>query len=469
MFSNTHDTPDKRPGDRVMTVSELTRVIKQLLERSIGGVRVKGEISNFRVSSVGHAYFALKDSGALINAVIFRSALKRLAFKPRDGLQVEVRGDISVYEQRGQYQIIAESMKETGLGDLFLRFQELKERLAREGLFDPEHKKPLPFLPRRIGVVTSPTGAAIRDILNILGRRFANLEVTIYPVRVQGEGAAQEIAVAIRRFNETDLVDVVIVGRGGGSLEDLWPFNEEIVARAIYESRLPIISAVGHETDFTIADFVADLRAPTPSAAAELVITNQSELVGQIHELQTRLRRALRVQMQSLQFRYEQLARHWAFRVPLDLLRQMQQRADDLSDDLSRALRAKLDDARQRLEAASLISALGRAKDRVAHAEERRVHFDACLSAALNQKVREKNLRIGNLGGKLAALSPYGVLNRGYSIVKRRRDQRIVSKVTQIRPNETLTVQVSDGSFGAAVLDESPGQTDLFDRGFGRE
>ncbi|HUT84984.1 MAG TPA: exodeoxyribonuclease VII large subunit, partial [Thermodesulfobacteriota bacterium] len=278
----------------ILSISELTQLIKFQLEQSFDYLWVEGEISNFRIPSSGHFYFTLKDEKSQIRAVMFRSQNRTLEFSPEDGLSVICRGRLNVYETRGEYQLILDYLEPKGLGALQLAFEQLKQRLAQEGLFDPDHKKPLPQLPRKIGIVTSPTGAAIRDILNIIERRFANVGILIYPVKVQGEGAAQEIATALQELNQMPEIDVVILARGGGSIEDLWPFNEEVVARAIYHSEIPVISAVGHEVDFTIADFVADLRAPTPSAAAELVVRNKDDLIYNLNTVYVRLKNSIR-------------------------------------------------------------------------------------------------------------------------------------------------------------------------------
>ncbi len=278
---------------KILTVSRLTALIKGVLEENFEHVWVEGEISNLAMPVSGHLYFTLKDAAAQLRCVMFRASSRALRFKPKDGMGVVVRGRVSLFEPRGEYQLIVEYLEPQGIGALQLAFSQLKERLAKEGLFAEAHKKPIPRLPQRIGVVTSATGAAIHDILNVLNRRFANVEVLIYPVKVQGEGAAREIAQAVKDFNRYGNIDVMIVGRGGGSIEDLWAFNEEVVARAIYHSRIPVISAVGHEVDFTIADFVADLRAPTPSAAAELVVKSKAELDAELDALSHRLRQAI--------------------------------------------------------------------------------------------------------------------------------------------------------------------------------
>ncbi len=397
-------TKEERP--RLLSVTRLTQMIKATLEETIGSVLVEGEISNFRVASSGHAYFVLKDKGAAINCVMFRGVLAAVAFEPKDGQQAEVRGRVSVYEARGQYQIIVEGMREAGLGALYQAFLQLKEKLQKEGLFDPKHKKPLPFLPQKIGVVTSPTGAAIRDILNIISRRFANVQVMIFPVRVQGKEAPGEIVHAIRLLNELRLVDVIIVGRGGGSIEDLWAFNEEIMARAIFASQIPIISAVGHEIDFTIADFVADLRAPTPSAAAELVVQNQEELVQRTQGLSLRLSNALQNMLEMYRMKIEGLARSYALARPLERVWQFQQRVDELGQRLAIHFRCVLEQAQQRL------------------------HL---------------------LQSKIEVLNPQAVLGRGYSIVYRKPTREIVKDSAQVHEHDPLHIVVARGSFEATV------------------
>ncbi|MDD4201859.1 MAG: exodeoxyribonuclease VII large subunit [Candidatus Omnitrophica bacterium] len=286
----------------IYTVSELTKDIRKIIENNFPYLWLEGEISNFKRHSSGHLYLNLKDKDAIIQAVMFKGSADKLQFKPEDGLKITCSGKISVYDQRGQYQIYISSMEPQGLGSLQLAFEQLKEKLKKEGLFDSSRKRPIPFLPAKIGVITSPTGAAIRDILNVLRRRFSNAEIILNPVKVQGNEAKNEIVQAIELFNKRDKIDVMIVARGGGSLEDLWAFNEEIVARAIANSRIPVISAVGHEIDWTIADFVADFRAPTPSAAAELVLPEKEELLNRISVAKQRLKNAL----QSTVIQYEQ-------------------------------------------------------------------------------------------------------------------------------------------------------------------
>lgn len=313
-----------------LTVSELTRRIKSLLEENFPQVWVQGEISNFRNPSSGHMYFSLNDEFAQIPCVMWRSRNEWLPFFPEDGMKVVVNARMSLYEKRGAYQLDVWQMIPSGAGELQMAFEQLKARLRAEGLFDPQYKQPLPKFPRRIGIVTSPTGAAIQDLVSVLWRRFPLVEIVLNPVRVQGEGAAAEIAQAIREFNEYGEVDVLIVGRGGGSLEDLWAFNEERVARAVFNSRIPIVSAVGHEIDFSICDFVADLRAPTPSAAAELVVPSQDDIRLSLTEIKRKLFQSLQETIRYNRDKIEAIQRSYAFRQPMDWVRQQAQRLDEL-------------------------------------------------------------------------------------------------------------------------------------------
>jgi exodeoxyribonuclease VII large subunit len=406
---------------QVLTVTELTRRIKGLLEGSFPTVWVEGEISNFTVSAAGHAYFTLKDANAALSAVMFRNVTGKLTFAPADGLQVLACGPVSVYEKRGQYQIIISQLMPKGLGALQLAFEQLKQKLAKEGLFDAERKKPIPVLPQRIGLVTSPTGAAIRDFLNIIGRRYPNVHIIIHPVRVQGVGAAAEIAAAVDDFNTRQLVDVIIVMRGGGSLEDLWAFNEEPVARALARSTIPTISAVGHEVDFTISDFVADLRAPTPSAAAELVVRAKDEFLALIAQNQKRLDQELRLRLSEARRRLAAcVVRH-----PADMVRQYQQRVDDLAHRLRQASLVNLQEQRNRLAGLRLLTPqmlLQRTKHRLAQAQTR-----------------------------LELLSPKGTLSRGYSITRHKDTGKVVRRVADVLPGTKLSTIVLDGEFGSVV------------------
>src|SRR6202790_3463012 len=342
------------PDRKTFTVSELTGKICDLLAKNFTDISVQGEVSNCREAQSGHIYFTLKDDRAQVRCVYFKQQQRGVKFRPEDGLQVTVRGSISVYEQRGEYQIYVEKIELMGQGALQLAFEQRKKRLKAEGLFDPARKKPLPLLPSRIGIITSPKGAAVRDVVRILTRRFPDVHLTVYPVRVQGEGSAEEIVKALKFFNAKKIVDVLILARGGGSIEDLWSFNEEIVARAIFASEIPVISGVGHETDFTIADFVADVRASTPSAAAELVVQTRREFDKHIADLQETLASLVRYRLLELSRRIHELSGRRGFRRPLDLLRQQRQRADELTSRLAHGLRANLQHSRKRFTTAHL-------------------------------------------------------------------------------------------------------------------
>ena len=440
---------------QVLSVTELTRRLKDLLEEQFPSVWIEGEISNLRSPSSGHVYFTLKDANAQLAVVLFRGAAGKVGFKLNDGLQVIAFGDISVYEKNGQYQLVARQLLPKGLGALQLAFEELKQRLAREGLFDPARKKPIPALPQRIGLVTSPTGAAIRDFLNIIGRRFPNVHIVIHPVRVQGGGAAQEIAAAIDEFNALHAsgklpLDVLIVTRGGGSLEDLWAFNEEIVARALARSRIPTISAVGHEIDFTIADFVADLRAPTPSAAAELVVKAKEEFLKQLIQSESRLQKDLRLRLAEARQRFSDLASSYVFRRPTEIIRQYQQQVDDLGHRLPQATGVVLDELQARMETVAekfrLLSPLARLlgwRQQLASDQRR-------FGSAWSQVWQSVQHRFTQVGAKLELLSPNSTLQRGYSIT-RTADGRVVRTVNTVSTGDQIRTLVSDGEFRSAV------------------
>jgi exodeoxyribonuclease VII large subunit len=390
----------------VYTVSELTKFIRVIVEDSFPQIWVEGEISNFVHHSSGHIYFSLRDAGATLKCAFFKHANLKLKFKPKDGMKVIALGSVSVYEPRGDYQLIVEDIEPKGIGALQLQFQQLKEKLQKEGLFDERYKVPIPFLPTRIGVVTSPTGAAIQDILNIARRRFANIEIIINPVKVQGAGAKDEIAAAIKQFNELNNIDVMIVGRGGGSLEDLWAFNEEVVARAIFASKIPVISAVGHEVDFTIADFVADSRAPTPSAAAELVIPRKEDLVNLIGTARERLNNAILDALGLFKEKLDNLKESYILRQPLNYVIQMQQRIDDLIKD---------------------------------------------MSTGIGHAIDMSGERFNRLIGKLDALSPVSILGRGYSITKKLPEGFIVKEAESLKPGDSVETSLGQGKFKSRV------------------
>lgn len=448
--------PPTGPARQIFTVSELTAAIRTLLETSYGEVWVEGEISNCRLWNTGHLYFTLKDSLAQIKAVMFRSALRYLRFKPEDGLHVVARGRISVYEPKGEYQLVCEHLEPHGLGALQLAFDQLKRRLQAEGLFDPARKRPLPLLPRKIGIVTSLDGAAIRDMLKILTRRHPNAHLVVQPTRVQGEGAAEEIARGLGQIGRVPGVDVIIVGRGGGSIEDLWAFNEEVVARAIAASPVPVISAVGHETDVTIADFVADLRAPTPSAAAELVVARQEEFRAHIDRLAHRLRTAVEASLQRRALRLHQLERRpglagWPARVAL-----RGRRVAELVYDLGRAIRARLDrHARRaaaltsRLDALDLGRRLATVRTRLAVAAQR-------ADTAIRRICQQHEAHARSLAGRLDALSPLAVLARGYAVCWTADRTAIVRDAAAVAIGQPVRITLYRGELDCQVTDRRP-------------
>jgi len=401
---------------RVYTVSDLTARIRDLLARNFTDVSVQGEISNCRPATSGHIYFTLKDERAQVRCVFFKQQQRGMRFRPEDGLKVTVRGSVSVYEARGEYQIYVESLEPLGRGALQVAFEQLKKKLDTEGLFDPARKKALPLLPSRIGLITSPAGAAVRDVVRILKRRFPNVHLSLFPVRVQGEGAAEEIVQALAHFNRKRSADVILMVRGGGSIEDLWAFNEEKVARAIASSVIPVISGVGHETDFTIADFVADVRASTPSAAAELVVQTRREFDKHVADLRESLESLVRYRLLELSRRVHELAGRRGFRRPLDLLRQRRQRADELTSRLALGLRARLELSRKRLTAAHLRIARFDFRAKVAALRLRLEKQSQDLGARTERLLRLKRERWQGLTLQVQERSPLKVLERGYAI-----------------------------------------------------
>ena len=406
-----------QPDRRALTVSELTARIRDLLAKNFNDITVEGEISNCREAQSGHFYLTLKDEKSQIRCVWFKQQMRGVKFRPEDGLKVTVRGSISVYEQRGEYQIYVESMEPAGRGALQLAFEQLKKRLESEGLFDAKHKKPLPILPSRIGLITSPKGAAVRDVIRILKRRFHNVHVTVFPVRVQGDGSAEEIVRALRFFNQRQLADVLILARGGGSMEDLWSFNEEIVARAIFDSAIPVISGVGHETDFTIADFVADVRASTPSAAAEIVVQTRREFDKHIADLQQTLVEQIRYRILVLSRRVHELGARRGFHRPLDLLRQQRQRADEMTSRLALGLRAGLEQSRKRYTAAHLRIFRFDFRAKISRLHRQLESKTVELAKRIERLARAKRDHLEKLRLQLEERSPLKVLERGYSIV----------------------------------------------------
>ena len=441
---------------QVLSVTELTHRVKDLLEERFPGVWVEGEISNVRAPSSGHIYFTLKDAGAQLAVVLFRGVAAKVGFKLKDGLQVITFGDIGVYEKSGQYQLVVRQLLPKGLGALQLAFEELKQRLAKEGLFDSSRKRPIPVLPQRIGLVTSPAGAAIRDFLNIINRRFPNVQIVIYPVRVQGEGAAVEIAAAIDDFNALQAsgrlpLDVLIVTRGGGSLEDLWAFNEEVLARALARSRIPTISAVGHEIDFTIADFVADLRAPTPSAAAELVVKAKEEFKQRMEQYQSRLQGDLRLRLATARQHFSDLASNYVFRRPTEIIRQYQQQVDDSGHRLIRSVGTTLASQRARLATVAGKFKLLSPQAFLASGRQRIGSSKQGLRTAWARHWQETGHRLAHVSSKLELLSPRATLQRGYSITLIPETGAIVRSVTHAKPGTKISTKVLDGAFDSVV------------------
>ncbi len=411
----------------VLTVAELTEQLRALLEERFPAVWVEGEISNFRLYGSGHAYFTLKDADAQLRCVLFRNRGRRIKFEPADGLHVMAFGSVEVYAQRGEYQLVIELLEPKGLGALQLAFEQLKARLQAEGLFDEARKRALPRFPRKIGIVTSPSGAALRDMLRVIGRRFGDLHIVIAPCRVQGEGAAEEIAQCLRQLNGLGDVDVIIVGRGGGSLEDLWAFNEEVVARAIAGSKAPVISAVGHEVDFTIADFVADLRAPTPSAAAELVVREKQAVVDALDDLARRLRRA-------------------AHRPLSDLER----RVDDLTLRLRRGVHAEWRRGAHGVELATAALRSASPLARLANGRHHLERLDARLRSEMRLALGGSRRRLGEAVGRLDSLSPLAVLGRGYSLTLTPAGA-IVRRARDVRAGDDVRVRLHEGTLECRV------------------
>lgn len=490
------------PERKLYTVAELSFAVKDLLESSFPDVWVTGEVSNFRAAASGHFYFTLKDASAQLRAVCFRNQARYLKFKPQDGLSVIARGHLSVYEVRGEYQLYVEYLEPAGVGALQFAFEQLKQKLAAEGLFDLARKVPLPVLPRAVGIVTSPKGAAIRDILRIIRRRFPNMNVTLYPATVQGDGAAAEIVEGIEYFNQHPIVDVIIVGRGGGSLEDLWPFNEESVARAIAASTLPVISAVGHETDFTIADFVADMRAVTPSAAAELVVHRKEDFLAEVQNRVRHMSQNLRLRISEAREQLTRLRMHRAFQHLPTRVQERSQRVDDSLAEMERTLRTHLENSRRRLleGTAQLLRFEPKRllEIRWVRIQQRKAQFDRTeselhrligarlnvsreawvgvssgitrfdirgsirlrrtavqeqqtgLQSTVESILTNRRHRLAHFQSLIGERSPLTILNRGYSIT-RDANKKIVRNVAQVKVGDEVSIRLARGKLGATV------------------
>jgi len=441
----------RQSSRRILTVSELNASIRDLLEGRLGELWIEGEISNCRIWNTGHMYFTLKDDRAQIRGVMFRMALRYLRFKPQDGMRVVARGRVSVYEPKGEYQLLCEHLEPQGLGALQLAFEQLKKKLQAEGLFDQKRKRPLPALPRKIGVVTSLDGAAIRDIIKVLRRRHPNAHLVIRPARVQGEGASGEVAIGVRALGRVAGVDVIIAARGGGSIEDLWAFNQEVVARAIAASPVPVISAVGHESDFTIADFVADLRAPTPSAAAELVVAAKDEFCSRIDRLHQRLGGAAQQSVSKRRAAVQGLMARRAFAGFHARLAMHGRNSSELTHGLKRAVLARLArqerdfrGLRQRLEANDLGRRFAVIRGRLHGGDER-------LRAAVLRSRERADSRLRVLAGRLETLSPLAVLARGYAVCWNADRTAIIRDAAQTRPGDRVRVTLDRGELQCSV------------------
>ncbi len=412
---------------KYLTISSITKYIKYKLDTDehLKTVYLKGEISNFKSHSTGHLYFSLKDETSKINAIMFNASAKNLKFTPTDGMKVLVIGRISVYESTGNYQIYVEEMREDGLGNLYIAFEQLKEKLSKEGLFDEKYKKPIPKIPKKIGIITAPTGAAIKDILSTLKRRFPITEAILFPSLVQGENAAKDIVKNIISANTYDL-DLLIVGRGGGSIEDLWPFNEEIVARAIFDSKIPIISAVGHEVDFTIADFVADLRAPTPTGAAEMAVPNIADIIKQIESYKIRLNEFILKEVKYKKLCLDSIKNSYVIKNPMIMYDNKKQQLDLILDRYNKYILNKLDKNKSLL-------------------ENYKNNYILLNPITL---YKDKIVKLNNLIEKLEIINPLGVLKRGYSLVYK---TKLVKSIKDIKKDDNLNIKLYDGNIDVVV------------------
>lgn len=441
----------------ILTVSQITNAIKHCLEGSFPSVWLEGEISNFKAQSSGHLYFTLKDSEAQISCVMFRSYAATLKVLPKDGDHITINGEINVYPPSGKYQILVKELKQVGAGELLLKLEQLKKEIHKMGWFKQEHKKQLPKLPKKIGVVTSPTGAAIQDILNILTRRFSGFELILNPVKVQGEGAAKEIADAINQFNQYDLVDVLIVGRGGGSIEDLFAFNEKIVAEAIFNSRIPIISAVGHETDHCIADYVADVRAPTPSAAAEIVILEKRHLLDKVNQIELKLNQTLSQFIFQGRKNLSALLKHPAIASPYTLIAAPMQRLDELKNTFERTikqnlakLKSNLESQKKQLQSLNPIVKLNFFKHKLSY-------FDKNLNQSILTKFNSlKNEKLLPLIAMLKAIDPKNVLTKGYCILFSEKDNSVITSVHSVKKDQDVRLVLSDGELISTIKKIEP-------------
>ena len=445
----TGHVPVEKP--HVYSVSEITRDVRSILEAAFETAWIEGEISNFRQAASGHAYFVLKDDKAQIKCVLFRGQRMGVKFTPEDGDQVLLLGRVTVYEARGDYQVIVEAMEPRGLGALQKAFEQLKEKLAKEGLFDDSRKKELPEIPWKIGIVTSPTGAAIRDMIQVIQRRNPKMSILLYPAKVQGEGSAEEIAQGIRELNKRKDIDVLIVGRGGGSIEDLWAFNEEVVARAIAESEIPVVSAVGHEIDFTVADFVSDLRAPTPSAAAELVVPKLTDIEQDLQYLTNQMIERVGEDIEDYRERLRYLIDRRFFREPRQMLEAPTQRLDEMVQRLLRGLDQWVLIKRGNL--TQVVHQLFQASPgkKIQTLSERRIDLEARFQRRMESLINLKKEKLGGVAKSLDALSPLNVLDRGYSIATSKKTGKAVTSSKQINKGDTVRIRLAKGQLDVTV------------------
>ena len=414
--------------DKYLTVIALTKYLKYKFDTDehLRSVFLKGEISNFKAHQTGHLYFSIKDEYSKINAIMFASSAKKLGFKPKDGDKVLLKGRVSIYESTGGYQIYVDSMEEDGVGNLYIAFEKLKKELAKEGLFDEKYKKKIPKIPSRVGIVTAPVGAAIKDILSTINRRFPFCETYLFPSLVQGELAANDIAKKIKQADEFG-VDVLIVGRGGGSIEDLWPFNEEVVARAIFNAKTPIISAVGHEVDFTIADFVADLRAPTPTGAAEMCVPNQIDLENHLSQLTIRLKEAMHKKLENYDLKMKAIYNSFVLKNPQILYENKRQQIDLIEEKMKDYILKKLE------------------KERI-HLDHLQSHYLLCNPENL---YKEEKSKLGTLIEKLELVNPLSILKKGYSLTYK--DKEVIKSVKHIKNEDNIIIRLDDGIIDAVV------------------
>ncbi len=443
----------ERPADTrvVLSVSELTARIRDVLETTYVDVWIEAEISNCKLWNTGHLYFTLKDSGAQIRAVMFRSAVRSLKFKPEDGLHVIICGRVSVYEPKGEYQLVCEQMEPQGLGALQLAFDQLKRRLQSEGVFEAARKRALPALPRKIGIVTSLDGAAIRDMIKVLDRRYPGAHLVIRPSRVQGEGAAADLARGLADISKVPGIDVIIVGRGGGSIEDLWAFNEEVVARAIVASPVPVISAVGHESDVTIADFAADVRAPTPSAAAEIVVSRKEDFCSRIDRLEERLGGSIRTSLSGLESRLHQLQRRPGMAGYTARLAMRGRHCAETTHALHQAARAQLHRRMRAAQARRLQLEQFDIRRRLGVVRSKLAAVDSALRVAAVQTQHRAGTRLHTCAARLESLSPLSVLGRGYSVVWDETRTRVLRRSTETKPGDRIRVTLSQGELQCSV------------------